>query len=494
MSATLIDQAEALLSLYDVLVIGAGPAGMCAATELATGGLSVLVLDDNAAPGGQIYRAVTQQQSAGREYLGTAYWAGEKIARDFLIARLHYAPRTRVWSLDAAAPQDEERYARVGISLAGVARHVQARRVILATGAMERPMPVPGWTLPGVMTAGAAQIALKSAGMCPQGRVVLAGCGPLLYQLAVQLHDAGAEVVALLDTGRGIRSAWRFLPDFLCSTYAVKGALLLAKTRRSTRVVSGVRYIGVEGGCGAERVRFRTASAEEVLDVDLVLLHQGVIPETSLANSAGCALAWNDAVRAFQPQVDGTGRSSHPDIFIAGDGARIGGALAAAEAGRAVALAVLAELNEPDRNRHEQRQAQVLKGLARWQRGRRFIDAAYLPAPRFLAPEDGATVVCRCEEVTAGTVREAVRLGAIGPNQLKAFTRCGMGPCQGRQCGATVVELMAQAWGVHPFQVGTYRLRPPIKPLRLSEIAALPAGDVENHAVTGLWPEPAEPE
>lgn len=491
MTASVIAHAGDLVELYDVIVVGAGPAGMSAAALMSAEGLSVLVLDENPAPGGQIYRHITLNAQTKRPYLGAAYWAGRPIAAVFMTSALTYAPRCRVWSLDSANPSLDEPYARVGISLGGVARHVQARRVILATGALERPMPVPGWTLPGVMTAGAAQIALKSAGLVPSGRVVLAGCGPLLYQLAVQLKDAGADIVALLDTGGGLRRGWRYLPSFLVSPYALKGAALLFKARRSLRVVSGVRRLQVEGRDRATAVRFKTDRFDETLPVDHLLLHQGIIPDTALANSAGCALEWNETLRAFQPRTDDRGRSSLADIFIAGDGARMAGALASAEGGRAVALAVMAELSPGDAHPFEARRQGTLRECARLQRGRPFIDTVYLPARHFLAPEDESTVVCRCEEVTVGAIRRAARRGVTGPNQLKVFTRCGMGPCQGRMCGSTVAELLADEQGTEPGDIGTYRLRPPIKPLRLSEIAALPHGDADTFAVTGLHPESA---
>lgn len=489
MSVVSVEHASDLADFYEVVVVGAGPAGMSAATLLTDEGLSVLVLDENPTPGGQIYRSITHNVAARRGYLGETYWMGAPIAAAFLRSSLTYASRCLVWSLDGASLADNEPYARVGVSLGGVARQVQAAKVILATGALERPMPVPGWTLPGVMSAGAAQIALKSSGLVPTGRVVLAGCGPLLYQLAVQLHEAGANIVALLDTSPGLRSAWRYLPEFVFSPYMLKGMALLTKARRQLRVISGVSQLKINGEDRATGISLRTGRAEQTLTADVVLLHQGVIPDTALANCAGCALGWNEAIRAFEAKTDARGRSSLPDVYIAGDGAGIAGALVSAEAGRAVALAVLTASVSPPDNKLEKRRLSSVHRCAQLLRGRRFIDAAFLPAPQYLVPPDDQTLVCRCEEVTAGTIRDVARRGLTGPNQLKVFTRCGMGPCQGRLCGPTVVELLAKEWGTRPGDVGTYRLRPPVKPLRLSEIAALPYSDIETHAVTGLWPD-----
>ncbi|MNR21225.1 Hydrogen cyanide synthase subunit HcnB [compost metagenome] len=132
-------------------------------------GASVRIVDEAVAQGGQIYRAITRNRLESRPYLGKDYWLGRTLSDTFESAAVHYAPRTRVWCLEGTQTTSAHPFAKVGISLAGVARFMEARRVILATGAMERPMPVPGWTLPGVLTAGAAQIALKTEGLVPRG-------------------------------------------------------------------------------------------------------------------------------------------------------------------------------------------------------------------------------------------------------------------------------------------------------------------------------------
>lgn len=488
MSARLLSHVEQLDEAYDLAVIGAGPGGLAAATEAAEAGAHVLLLDENGTPGGQIYRAITRNDPQELPFLGRDYWKGKALADSFLAAALDYAPTATAWSLDPA-PQDRDEeatgLARIGVSLGGAARRIDARAVLLATGAMERPMPVPGWTLPGVMTAGAAQIALKSADIVPTGRVVLAGCGPLIYLLAAQLLDAGTRIVALLDTSDRERRlpALRHLPGFLRSPYLSKGLGLLWKVRRSLKVVSGVTALRITGRGSVEAVTYRRGGRERTLAADCVLLHQGVVPNINLASAAGCAIEWNATQRAFQPTTDGEGRSSLPGVFVVGDGAGIGGAEHAEVSGRIAARATLRDLGLAPEAGDDL--AALVTQRRRLARGRAFLDNLYLPAEPFRAPQDDETIVCRCEEVTAGQVREAVALGVPGPNQLKTFLRCGMGPCQGRMCALTVSEIMAAERSVSPAEIGVYRLRPPVKPLRLSELAAMPQTPEALIAVTG---------
>jgi thioredoxin reductase/bacterioferritin-associated ferredoxin len=481
---TPVSDIAALAGRYDLVVVGAGPAGLSAAARAAGLGLSVLLADENPAPGGQIYRAVTTTPVAERAVLGDDYWRGTDIVARFERSAAAYAPRCMVWSLadDPAVPGMFE----LGLSLDGRARIIAAPQIILATGAQERPFPVPGWTLPGVMTAGAAQIALKSAGIVPSGRTVIAGCGPLLYLLAGQLAAAGADIVAVLDTTP--RANWlkaaAALPGFLRSPYLAKGVRLMAAARRRLRFVSGVTDLAATGEARLDGVDYGRGGGTETIACDTLLLHQGVIPGVNMASAVGCALDFDEDQHCFVPRTDDWFASSVEGIAIAGDGAGIGGAESAALRGEIAAFDAARRLGRLSREERDRQAAPVRAGLARSLRGRRFLDLLYRPAPQFLGPRRDDTVVCRCEEVTAGQLRDAVRrLGVTGPNQMKAFLRCGMGPCQGRLCGPTVVELITETRGVAPGEIGYYRLRPPVKPVTLAELAALPVTEDAVRAV-----------
>jgi NADPH-dependent 2,4-dienoyl-CoA reductase/sulfur reductase-like enzyme len=448
---------------------------MAAASVAAGAGLQTLVLDENPGPGGQVWRAITTTPVLRRPILGPDYWKGQEVVRAFSLSGAHHLPGATVWSLDP------ERL--IGVSSCGAARLIRARRVVIATGALERPFPVPGWTLPGVMTVGAAQTLLKASGLLPTGRVVLVGSGPLLWLYANQLLKAGGKVFAILDTSD--RAAWRtalrHVAGFARSPYLVKGLKLMAAVRRKVRVISGVTELAIEGAGRAETLIYWQGSRYGTrLPVDAVLLHQGVVPDTNLAMVAGIEHRWDDRQLCWHPLVDNFGGTSIEGVAIAGDGAGIAGWEAAVDRGRLAGIAAAKALRPdapglPD-------SAPIRRRLEANERARAFLDVLYRPAKAFRVPR-GGTIVCRCEEVTARQVFETIAIGCEGPNQMKSFLRCGMGPCQGRLCGLTVTELIAEARGVSPAEVGHYRLRPPVKPLRLAELARLPRSEAAVKAV-----------
>ena len=463
---------------YDVAVIGAGPAGLAAATVTATAGLSTVVLDDNPAPGGQVWRAVTTTPVQDRRVLGDDYWKGRDIVRAFEASGVTYAPGAAVWSLS--------REREIGVSFGGGARMLEARRVIIATGALERPFPIPGWTLPGVMSVGGAQTLLKASGLLPGGRVVLAGSGPLLWLYAHQMLQAGGQIHAILDTsdGAGRRMALKHAMPFVTSPYLVKGLKLMAGVRRRVRVLTGVTALAAIGSDKVEAVVFRRGGeGGQRIAADVLLLHQGVVPNVNLAMAAGVEHRWDERQLCFVPVIDTYGGTSIEGVAIAGDGAGIAGAEAAVERGRLAGIAAVRALNGeagklPD-------EAASRKTLAKYDGARAFLYTLYRPVNAFRIPS-GETIVCRCEEVTAQQVIDNVRVGCTGPNQLKAFLRCGMGPCQGRMCGLTVTELIAETRGVTPAEIGYYRLRPPVKPIALAELGSMPKSESDVTAVVRI--------
>jgi NADPH-dependent 2,4-dienoyl-CoA reductase/sulfur reductase-like enzyme len=309
----------------------------------------------------------------------------------------------------------------------------------------------------------------------------------MLYLLAYQLLAAGGKISAVLDTTdrRQFFKAMPHLPGFTRSAYFLKGLKLLLKVRSSVRFIRGVTGLEAIGNGRVEKLRFRTGQKWSEIDADVVMLHQGVVPDVSLASAAGCTLEWNARQCAFQPKLDGVGQTTVPGISVAGDCATIGGAALAEVLGRLTALGALAAIGVLDQTRTADLQRPLQRSLTRLRRGRPFLDILYRPHDLFRIPPNDETIVCRCEEVRASQVRSVIALGVPGPNQLKTFLRCGMGPCQGRLCSLTVTEMMAAGRKTDPQDIGFYRQRIPVKPLSLGELASLPATPQALLAVTG---------
>ena len=456
----------------DLAIVGAGPAGMAAAATASDLGLSAVVLDEQTEPGGQIYRSietVATERPRQMDILGPEYAAGVDLAKAFRASTADYRPQSTVWQIDD--------HLNVFVSAGGKASVLPARRVLMATGAMERPIPIPGWTLPGVMTCGAAQVLFKMTGVVPDGRVVVAGAGPLLLLITWQLMRAGVKVAAILETtpvSRYLAAVPRFPVALLAPGYVRKGLKWMREISQAgipvKRHVSGLRAVGEDRITALEYKKGDRTYRE---DVDVLLLHEGVVPNANLGMASRIDHHWDDVERCFHPDVNTWGNTSEEGLMVAGDCRGIGGAVAAEHRGHLSALEAAFRLGRISEGERNNRATVVQQVLDNNMRARPFLDVLYRPGQETVAPRDDDTIVCRCEEVTAGTIREMVAQGCPGPNQMKAFVRSGMGPCQGRMCGLTVSEIIAEARGVPVSEVGYYRVRPPVKPVTVGELAAL---------------------
>ncbi|MEE9376258.1 MAG: (2Fe-2S)-binding protein, partial [Rhizobiaceae bacterium] len=219
-------------------------------------------------------------------------------------------------------------------------------------------------------------------------------------------------------------------------------------------------------------VCFTVGGHSKRIETETVLLHQGVVPNIQISQALSLDHHYDTAQHCFHPVSDSYGQTSAAKISIAGDGAGIAGAKAAALSGRITALNVLSIMGKISTADRDVACAPLLQKRTRENTIRPFLDRAYPPCDQILQPTD-ATIVCRCEEVTAGEIRKTAALGSKGPNQTKALSRAGMGPCQGRFCGLTVTGILAAETGQTPDETGTYRIRSPIKPISLGELAAL---------------------
>lgn len=465
---------------------------MTAAADLAEAGCSVIVLDMSDAPGGQIYRALeanARDRERTRELLsalGSSYTTGlTAIERFRAVESIDYRPGTTVWEVRADGT--------VGWLRGTEGGYLRARHVILANGAMERPTPFPGWTLPGVMTAGAVQTLLKAGRLKPEGRVVLAGTGPLLILLAHQMLRLGVRptLVARTDRWSNSLNATRHLRPSAIPPIA-KGLTWLARLRLAgVDLASGISNLEANGGDRVEAVSFSTGGRRVNRDCDLLVVHDGIVPSIDLAHGAGLALEWDRANASWRPRSEKDGGASSLDeqpctIRITGDARKIGGADAAIAHGGLAASAILAELGKGDVEALHRAQAAADRAIA----PRPFLDAAFPPGLSADTLGD-STIVCRCEELTALSLRSTIRAGIRDMNQLRGETRCGMGPCQGRNCTITVARLLSEAGaGPVPAMLPTFRARPPARPIPLGALATLSGLDPEAAKISTLEDKP----
>lgn len=452
----------------DLLIVGAGPAGMAAAVVARRYGLSVSVVDEQPSPGGQIWRSIEEGRHRD-EILGAAYTDGRVAAAAFRTSGSSYLPGARLWLV--------ENCFRAYVSEGQTATVIEAAAVLLATGAQERPAPFPGWTLPGILTVGAGQILLKSAGEIPEKPVWIAGSGPLPLLYAIQLLKAGGEIAGFLDTtpkGQWV-TALRHLPRaLLAASDLVKGLGWTVSLRLGkVPVVTGVVGLEALGEDRIEQLRYWTATGKAVtVDASVLLVHEGVVPNIHPALSLDCKMMWSEAQDCFVPELDAWGETSREGVFVAGDAAGIGGAKAAQMRGELAALRIVEKAGRILPRERQSLARSMRNRLQRDLAARPFLDALFKPRRLVFTPEDD-TVICRCEGIRARDVRSLATAADIGPNQIKAATRTGMGPCQGRQCGYTMTRLIAEAQARSPGEVGYLHIRPPLKPVTLGEIASL---------------------
>mgnify|MGYP001806823931 CR=1 FL=1 len=443
---------------FDLAVLGAGPAGGHAAIEAARHGLSVALIEDSAEAGGQVWRAPAQGIAVATDADGRA---GAALRADLATAPIERLFGSRVWLIGS----DAEGW-RLDLVRQGAAETVRARALVLATGAHERIMPFPGWTLPGVFGLAAATILLKSQGVLPGARVLVAGCGPLLAVVAAGIIKAGGNVVAVVDLAA--RREWlAALPDLAVRPdLLARGAGWLGRIARAgVPVLSRHAVVGAEGdGCIA-RVQVAPvddngtpAAASRVFEVDALAVGHGLMPDTAATRLLRATHRYDPDRGGWHAVRDDAMRSSVPGLWLAGESGGIGGA-AVAElqgriAGRAVAGAPYADL---------------LPRLARAERAGRAMARMMRPRDGLLAGVTPETVVCRCEDVTRAELDAAIDAGATEANQLKQFTRCGMGPCQGRMCGEAASALLAARVGGRA-AAGLWTGRAPLRPVPMQAL------------------------
>ncbi len=493
-----------------VVVVGAGPAGMAAAVQLAEARVPVTVLDTYAAPGGQYHRTLAPGLDRGDDSgsSGSSPRSSSSAAADPLVAAFTHhltigaidlRSATTIWTAtveDGPTPFVLQLTGPGGTEVAGAAT-LRAASVVLATGATDRVLPFPGWDLPGVVTVGGAQALLKGQGVRVGERVVVAGSGPFLLPVAASLAVAGTRVAAVAEA-QPLTTIARHAPvGWEHRAPLAEGASYAANLLRHR--VPFLHRTAVTAARGDGRVEEVTLGRlgpdwspvpgeERVVAVDAAAVSFGFVPQVGLAALLGCTIApdavWGDPAVT----VDAHQATSVPGVFAAGELTGVSGAAGASAEGALAGLAAAHALGAIDTAALKERGRSHRRGRARQQAFASALGRMYARGDGWVGWLADGTVVCRCEEVDHATIRRAVvDLDAADLRSVKLTTRCGMGMCQARMCGDAVATLVAHHRGEPPSDLGALSTPTVLVPVPLRELAALagPAGPAGPAGATG---------
>jgi NADPH-dependent 2,4-dienoyl-CoA reductase/sulfur reductase-like enzyme len=459
------------LRQVEVAVIGAGPAGLSAAIAAAEAGAHVLLLDENVQPGGQIHRQFPQSfEPSGPNVISPEQAEGRTLVEHARALPIEWLTNTVVWGIF-----DRKHLCAIR---GAESLEIWAERLILAPGAHERPVPFPGWTLPGVMMAGGVQNLMKSQWILPGERFLLAGTGPLQLALASQLLENQAEVVGIVDASSRQKYA-RLIPSLWGEWKTLRQGLHYLWRIGKARVpfLGSHTIIRAEGRHRVEKAVTSDVDGhwrpipgtERTWSVNAICLGFGFVSSVELAALAGCRMQYVPKLGCWRPEHDRDMRSSVPGVYVAGDGSGLGGAILAAHEGRIAGTNAAIELGYlKDRSPHpaaaSYRRAQKLQGF------RMALEEIYEFRSGLYEALRDDTLICRCEEITYAQVKEALRAGAEDVSQVKSWTRAGMGLCQGRFCEFTIAALLARALGAPLGERGRLTVRPPARPVPIEAI------------------------
>ena len=462
-------------------IIGAGPAGILAARTAAEAGVDVTIIDDNSLPGGQYYRqsppefhhSVSTDAVSGR-------LDGKAVLEKLNHPRIHAFFNTQVWGV----------FEDKTLAVAGPEKSylLQVEQIILATGAYDRPLAFPGWTLPGILGAGAAMRMVKTQGVLPGKRIFLAGLGPLQLALADILLSYGATIVGIAEAANPFIH-WQQLPKFwghwdrLGEAYRYQSSL----HKHHVPVFYGhsiLEAAGQEQVKSARIVKLHRNGApipgtEKQFEVDAIALGYGLLPSIQLSVALDCDLQFDHNLQWFIPKHNSFMETTRPGIFVAGDMAGIGGSQVSLIEGQIAGLRAALQFGCIGETEFKKRSSAWCKELRRLQRLAGALQEIYAfrQGLNQLALDD--TTICRCEEVTVGQVKRSIAEGARDLHLVKLNTRAGMGYCQSRFCSALIAPILSGETHQPVSQFKPFTVRPPVHPLPLKVLASGEVG-IEN--------------
>lgn len=461
-----------------ITVIGAGPAGIAAALAAARAGKSVRIIEGSSRLGGQFWRHLPEDIYSQD---GEEYERGQRLRQEVLRhSNIEILFNTHLWHANS-----NENHITLNIVQGESAQTLTSDVLVLATGAYDRSLPFPGWDIPGVMTAGAAQSLLKGSNVRAGNRVVIAGTGPFLLPVASGLLDSGVEVVGLFEANR----IARWIP------YAHVGLANISKVILAVKYLRGFKAHGLKmerghavlrANAGADgllhsisvtkvdRNFLAITGSEREIACDALAISWGFTPDLSVANNLGLKLAIDEKDGSTHVVVDENQRTSAKGVFAAGEITGIGGSELAMTEGEIAGLSAAHFLERSWNPKDKLHLKRLLKKRKTQSKFARALRSVYRVQPGWMKWLTTETVICRCEEISVGDIQIAVHsLGATNARSTKLFTRAGMGMCQGRTCSRSVIEIVASEAGLeaNPRDQFSSGNRPIIFPVPLDSVA-----------------------
>ncbi len=460
---------------YDVIVIGAGPSGVTAALKLSKKGLKVLIIDSNGNSGGQIYRAPPESYVKKEEKSLDENLIQLKFSENLKKNNIDTAYNHTVWQVSPGFKID-------AFNENGTVQW-STKNLIVATGTYEKIIPFDGWTTPGVIGLAACTILLKSHQTIPGNKIILAGNGPLLVSVAYYVLKFGGKVDAIVDTS----SKFEWIKSIISLIFNPKN-FIQGISWMSKIIFSGVPIYSkslvkkvdkTENGIFVRIENIKNKKIKELKSEVLAVGH-GLIPSTDISRLLKVNHLYNELKGGWIPKLDKYFKSSMKGLYIVGDGSGISGAIAAEEKGELAAIAILRDFNLISEKEFKNNNDRIIKKLNRYEIFAKGIAKLNATPQSLIENINDNTVICRCEDITKKDVINAVKNGAKNLNQIKSWTRFGMGPCQGRTCQYAVAKIASKHLKCNVKDLGYLTGRTPLRPFPLDKAI----GDFEYDEIT----------